>query len=54
VALKVTAVPVVPVVGPLIDTARARGLITIVADAVDVAAFASVAVTDTVKVPLTA
>ena len=46
--MKVTAVPTVPVVGPETESARASGLITIEADAVDVAAFASVAVTETV------
>jgi hypothetical protein len=52
VAVKVTAVPAVPVVGPLIATARVRGLIVMVAVAVAVLAFASVTVTLIVKVPL--
>ena len=45
VAVNVTAVPVVPVVGPLIVTDSANGLIVTVADADAVAAFASLAVT---------
>ena len=53
VAVKVTAVPAVPVVGPAIDTARASGFIVTVAEAVAVAALASVTVTDTVLLPLT-
>ena len=53
VAVKVTAVPTVPVVGPLIATARARGLIVIDTDEAAVFAFASVIVTDTVYDPLT-
>jgi hypothetical protein len=53
VAVKVTAVPTVPVVGPLTVVARASGLIAIVADAVAVLEFASVAVTVTVYDPLT-
>jgi hypothetical protein len=53
VAVNVTGVPTVPLVGPLIVTARASGLIVIVADAVAVLLFASVIVTDTVLVPLT-
>ena len=53
VAVKVTAVPTVPVVGPLIVTARASGLIVMLADAVAVFALVSVTVTDTVYVPLT-
>ena len=52
VAVKVTAVPAVPVVGPLIAIARVRGLIVMVAVAVAVLAFMSVIVTLTVKVPL--
>ena len=52
-AVNVTAVPTVPVVGPLSATTRANGLIVIVAEAVAVAAFASVMVTDTVLVPFT-
>jgi hypothetical protein len=47
-AVQVTAVPTVPVVGQLIVTTRFAALMTIVADAVAVAAFASVAVTVTV------
>ena len=53
VAVKVTEVPTVPVAGPDIVTARASGLIVIDADAVAVFALVSVAVTDTVYVPLT-
>src|SRR4029077_5602803 len=52
VAVKVTAVPAVPVVGPLIAIARVRGLIVMVAVAVAVLAFMSVTVTLIVKVPL--
>ncbi len=48
VAVKVTAVPVVPVVGPLIVIARGSGAIVMVADVVAVFALVSVAVTDTV------
>jgi len=48
VAVNVTAVPVVPVVGPAMLTVNASGEIVIVADAVAVLAFASVAVTVTV------
>ena len=51
VAVNVTAVPVVPVVGPLIETASASGEIVIVADADAVFAFVSVTVTEIVKVP---
>src|SRR6266568_2898839 len=53
VAVNVTAVPTVPVVGPAMETARGNGLIVTVADAVAVTAFASVIVTDTVLVPFT-
>src|SRR6266705_6443555 len=53
VAVKVTAVPTVPVAGPAIETARGNGLIVTVADAVAVTAFASVIVTETVFVPFT-
>jgi hypothetical protein len=53
VAVNVTEVPTVPLVGPDMLTVRGKGLILIVADAVAVAALASVAVTDTVLVPLT-
>jgi len=52
-AVKAAAVPTVPVVGPMIATARARGLIVMDADLVAVFAFASVIVTDTVYDPLT-
>lgn len=51
VAVKVTAVPVVPVVGPLIETPRANGLTTIEQEADAVFAFASVTVSVTVNVP---
>ena len=52
--MKATAVPTVPVAGPAIETAKADdGLIVIVAEAVAVAVFASVMVTDTVLVPFT-
>jgi len=54
VAVKVTADATPPVVGPDIETASANGLITIVADAVAVCAFPSVAVTETMNVPLLA
>ena len=52
-AVNVTAVPTVPVVGPLSATSRANGLM--VMEAVDVAVFAlvSVTVTETVYVPFT-
>jgi len=53
VAVNVTAVPTVPVVGPLIVTARANGLMVIVAEAVAVFAFVSVIVTETVLEPFT-
>jgi hypothetical protein len=53
VAVKVTAVPTVPLAGPAIVTTSGSALMVIVADAVAVAALASVAVTDTVLVPLT-
>ena len=49
--MNVTAVPVVPVAGPLTVTARASGLIVTVADLELVAAFASVAVTLMVLLP---
>jgi len=48
VAVNVTGVPTVPVVGPLIVTARASGLIVMLADAVAVFALVSVTVTETV------
>jgi hypothetical protein len=54
VAVKVTAVPTVPVVGPLIDTASVNGLMVMVAEAVADTALASVIVTETVLLPLTA
>ena len=47
-AVKVTAVPTVPVVGPDTVAANVSGLIAIVADAVAVFALVSVAVTVTV------
>ena len=53
VAVKVTAVPTVPVAGPLIVTARANGPIVIDWEAVAVAPLRSVSVTDTVYVPFT-
>jgi len=53
VAVNVTAVPTVPVVGPAIDTARGRGLIVMVAEAVALTALPSVIVTETVFVPFT-
>lgn len=43
--MKVTAVPVVPWLGPLIETVSARGAIVTVADIVAVLLFPSVAVT---------
>ena len=46
-----TATPTVPVVGQLIVTVKARGLIVTVAEAVAVAALASVAVTEIVLLP---
>ena len=52
VAVKVAAVPAVPLVGPAMETARANGLIVMVAEAVAVFALTSVAVTMTVYVPL--
>ena len=53
VAVNATAVPTVPVDGPLTVTARANGLIVTVLDAVAATALASVMVTETVLVPLT-
>jgi len=47
-AVKVTAVPTVPVVGPVSETDSVSAAIVMVADAVAVAAFASVRVTVTV------
>jgi hypothetical protein len=47
-AVKLTAVPTVPVVGPVIETATGSGLIVIVAEADAVFALLSVTVTDTV------
>jgi hypothetical protein len=52
VAVKVTALPAVPVVGPAIVTPNGRAAIVTVADAVAVAVLASVIITDTVLVPL--
>ena len=52
VAVNVTAVPTVPVVGPLTVTPRASGLIVTVADLELVAAFPSVTVTEIVLLPL--
>ena len=52
-AVNVTAVPTVPVVGPLSATSRANGLIVMEADDVALFALASVAVTETVYVPFT-
>ncbi len=49
--MNVTAVPTVPVAGPLIVTVSASGLMEMLADADDVAALASVIVTDTVWDP---
>ena len=52
--MKVTAVPTIPIVGPVTLAARATpGLMEIVADAEAVTALPSVIVTDTVLVPLT-
>ena len=52
-AVKLTDVPAVPVVGADVkETARARGEIVILLDAVCLAPFASVTLTLTVKVPL--
>ena len=45
VAVHVTALPTVPLAGQLTDTVNANGLIVTVADTVEVAALASVAVT---------
>jgi hypothetical protein len=51
--VKVTAVPTVPVAGPVTVTINGVADIEIVADAVAVAAFASVIVTETVLDPFT-
>jgi hypothetical protein len=51
--VKVTGDPELPVVGPPMVTARVRGLIVMVAEAVAVFALESVIVTDTVLLPLT-
>ena len=51
VAVKVTAVPTVPVVGPAMETDKAPGVIDMLTDPVAVFAFASVIVTETVNVP---
>jgi hypothetical protein len=53
VAVKVTAIPLKPVVGPVIVTASGRAAMVTVADALAVAALPSVIVTETVLVPLT-
>jgi len=53
VAVKVTAVPEEPVVGPAIVTPRVRGAMVIVAEADAVLALASVTITETVRVPFT-
>ncbi len=53
VAVNVTAVPTVPAVGPAIVTVNGNAAIVTVADAVAVAAFASVIVTETVLLPFT-
>jgi hypothetical protein len=53
VAVKVTAIPTVPVVGPVTVTAGGIVDIEIVADAVAVTMLASVIVTDTVLLPFT-
>jgi hypothetical protein len=54
VAVNVTAVPTVPVVGPEMATATGvAGLIVIVVEPEDVAALASVIVTETVLDPFT-
>ncbi len=50
-AVQDIAVPTTPLAGQLIVAVRARGLIVTVADAVAVAAFASVAVTEIVLLP---
>ena len=52
--MNVTADATPPVVGPLIVTVSAEGLIVMVADAVAVLALESVTVTEIVKVPLPA
>jgi precorrin-4 methylase len=51
-AVHVTAVLTVPEAGQVIVATRASGLIVIVADTVEVAALASVAVTEMVLLPL--
>jgi hypothetical protein len=51
VAVKVRAVPVVPVLGPAMVTASGRGLMVTVADPVAVWVFVSVTVTDIVSLP---
>jgi len=50
-AVQLTAVPTVPLVGQLIVAVNASGLIVTVAEAVAVAALASVAVTEIVLLP---
>ena len=49
--MNVTGVPVVPLAGPAIVTVSASGEIETVAEAVAVAEFASVAVTEMVLLP---
>jgi hypothetical protein len=49
----VIAVPTVPLAEQLIVAPNGRGAMVIVAEAVEVAAFPSVAVTETVLLPLT-
>ena len=51
-AVQDTATPTVPLAGQLIVTATGNGLIVTVADALAVAAFASVTVTEIVLLPL--
>ncbi len=53
VAVKVTAVPTVPVAGPAIETVSGRAAMVTVADAVAVTRLPSVIVTDTVLLPFT-
>ena len=51
--VQVIAIPTVPLAGQLTVTPNGRGAMVIVADAVAVIVFASVAVTETVLLPLT-
>ena len=53
VAVKATVVPTVPVAGPEIETVKGNAAMVTVADAVAVAALASVTVTETVLLPFT-